>query len=171
MAKTEYLIGLGSNQRHHRHGRPKGVLEAAIRQLNGNALSVRCISSIIASYPIGPSSRIYANAAVIVESDLDPLELLLHLKEIESRFGNRNGQRWSKRVLDLDIILSADGLFHSTAPNLCIPHYALRQRLFVLGPAAEIAPQWRDPITSLTIRHLLSRLKRAKPLDPKQKRY
>ncbi len=171
MAKTDYLIGLGSNQRHHRHGRPKEVLEAAIAQLNRNTLSVRCVSSTITSYPIGPSSRTYANAAAIVESDLDPLQLLLRLKEIERQFGNRNGQRWSKRVLDLDIILSANGTYHNINPNLCIPHCAMHQRLFVLGPAAEIAPQWRDPITNLTVRHLLSRLKRAKPLDPKQKRY
>ena len=171
MAKTKYLIALGSNQRHHRHGRPAEVLKAGVHQLNGNQLSILSVSGIIKSRPIGPSSRTYANAVAIIESELDPVALLSHLKQIEARFGNRRGQRWSRRVLDLDIILSSSGTFYSASPNLYIPHSAMRQRPFVLDPAAKIAPDWRDPVTGLTIRQLLCRLKRAKPLDPKQKHH
>lgn len=171
MTKTEYLIALGSNQRHHRIGDPSQILMAAFRELDKNTLVLCDMSRIMISRPIGPSNRNYANAMAIIESDLDPRKLLSLLKDIERQFGNRMGQRWSKRRLDLDIILSKNGLFQSTSPDLCIPHPAMRQRHFVLKPASEIAPQWRDPITNLTIRHLLYRLKRGKPLDPKQKHY
>lgn len=171
MAKTKYLIALGSNQRHHRFGRPTEVLKAAVHQLNGDELSILSVSGTITSRPIGPSSRTYANAVAIVESERDPVALLSHLKKIEAHFGKRRGQRWSSRVLDLDIILSSNGIFYSASSNLYIPHSAMRQRPFVLDTAAEIAPEWRDPVTGLTIRHLLYRLKRAKPLDPKQKHH
>lgn len=171
MAIIEYLVALGSNQRHFQHGSPQKVLNEAIEQLDGEVLSIQRVSRIVTSRPIGPSRRTYANAAITIESSLVPEDMLSHLKREESKFGDRKGQRWSSRVLDLDIILCNLGLFHSSNPDLCIPHYAMRERLFVLDPAADIAPQWRDPISNLTIRHLLYRLKRAKPLDRKQKRY
>lgn len=170
MTKTRYLIALGSNQRHRRYGRPSHVLHAAVEQL-GREMSVHTMSKIIVSRPIGPSDRSYANAAAIIESELAPLAMLSQLKNVERQFGRRRGQRWSKRILDLDILLSDAGVFSSLKPSLCIPHYALRDRLFVLIPAAEIAPLWHDPISNLTVQHLLYRLKRAKPLDPKQKHH
>lgn len=171
MARTKYLIALGSNQRHHRFGRPTEVLKAAVDHLNGNDLSILSVSGTVQSRPLGPSSRTYANAVAIIESERDPVALLSHLKKVEAYFGKRRGQRWSSRVLDLDIILSSHGTFYSASPNLCIPHSAMRQRPFVLDPAAKIAPDWRDPVTGLTIQQLLCRLKRAKPLDPKQKHH
>lgn len=171
MAVTKYLIALGSNQRHHIFGRPSEILGKALHRLNQYGLSVTNSSSIVTSLPIGPSSRNYANSAAIVDSNLKPTKLLYALKNIEAEFGLRRGQKWSKRVLDLDIILSSDGMFWSRAPALTIPHPAMHQRDFVLQPAAEIAPDWRDPISGLTIRHLVWRLKRAKPLDPKHKRH
>lgn len=170
MTKAAYLIALGSNQRHHRYGRPAKVLLSAVQRLE-EQFSVQSVSSISLSRPIGPSDRSYANAAVIIESDLQPEEVLTQLKAMERQFGQRRGQRWSKRVLDLDILLWDKGVFYSNRPRLCIPHLAMRQRLFVLRPAAEIAPRWHDPVSNLTIWQLLRRLKRAKPLDPKQKRY
>ncbi len=45
-------------------------------------------------------------------------------------------------------------------PDLVIPHAYFRERTFVLIPAAHVAPDWRDPVTGLTVRQLSSRLKR-----------
>ena len=79
--------------------------------------------------------------------------------EIEREFGRRpGGQRWAARVLDLDVVLWSGGCF--AAPDLIIPHLQFRDRAFVLGPAAAIAPRWRDPVTGLTIRQLRARLAR-----------
>ena len=120
-------------------------------------------SPIIASAPLGASRRRYANAAVVVRSNLGPEALLARLKAIEARFGRRRGgQRWRARVLDLDIVLWEGGCWSS--PGVTIPHIAFRSRAFVLTPASAIAPRWRDPITGLTMRQLRARLTRPRPL-------
>ena len=112
---------------------------------------------------MGPSNRRYANAAIIIETAITPPELLDHLKSMEASFGRRlgTGTRWGARVLDLDIILWSGGLWVS--PGLAIPHPAFRERGFVLTPAADIAPDWRDPVTGLRLRHLKARLDRKGP--------
>jgi 2-amino-4-hydroxy-6-hydroxymethyldihydropteridine diphosphokinase len=158
-----YLIALGSNRRHRRHGRPEAVLRAALRELDRKPLKAKAASPILASAPLGPSLRRYANAAALVRTKLAPHVLLRHLKALESAFGRRpGGRRWSARVLDLDIILWSGGVLRS--PGLTIPHPAFRSRRFVLAPAATIAPGWRDPSTNLTVRHLHARLTQPRPL-------
>jgi 2-amino-4-hydroxy-6-hydroxymethyldihydropteridine diphosphokinase len=123
-------------------------------------------SSTICSAPVGPSRREYANAAVVLATSLSPPELLERLQSIELHFGRtRKGQRWQARTLDLDILLWSEGIWVSDDPILAIPHPAMRARDFVLGPASEIAPQWRHPLTGLAIRQLFHRLRRPKPLD------
>ena len=149
-----YLIALGSNRRHVRHGGPRKVLRAAVADLEGLG-EVLATAPIIDSTPIGPSRRTYANGAVVLESALEPLPMLAALKAMERDYGVRRGQAWSARVLDVDIILWSGGIF--AAPNLIIPHRLFRERDFVLRPAAVIAPDWRDPVTGLSLRHLAHR--------------
>lgn len=160
-----YLIALGSNQRHPRHGAPERVLGAALAALADAGIRVVCAGPVIRSAPIGPSLRRYANSAAVIETGLLPAALLPALKRIERAFGRRpRGQRWSSRVLDLDIVLWRGGAW--TSPGLTIPHIAYRARDFVLRPALPIAADWRDPLGGLTIRQLQHRLTRAKPIRP-----
>ncbi len=155
--RQRYLIALGSNQRHHRHGPPDCVLRAALEALELSGIKVAATSPIIASVPLGPSLRRYANAAAVVGTRLEPEALLAALKDIEAEFGRRSGgQRWSSRVLDLDIVLWSGGAFGSA--ELTIPHPAFRDRDFVLTPALVIVPDWRDPLSNLSMRQLHSRL-------------
>lgn len=112
--------------------------------------------------PVGPSSRRYANGAVVVATDLPPQQALAALKRIEQHFGRRRGQRWGARVLDLDIVLWSGGAWRSA--GLVIPHPRFRERLFVLAPAAAIAPDWRDPVSGLSLRTLKARLTAPKPV-------
>ena len=77
-----YLLALGSNRRHVRYGPPRDVLRAAALDLAGLG-EVLAISPIIDSAPIGPSRRTYANAAVVVESTLEPMAMLCALKALE----------------------------------------------------------------------------------------
>lgn len=159
---ARYLIALGSNVRHTRYGSPRKVLAAALARLQAEGLQVVSASVSIDSASIGPSLRRYANSAAILSTDLPPGALLTRLKQIESRFGRTmRGQRWQARVLDLDVILWSGGSFASR--DLIIPHIAYRDRTFVLGPAAAIAPTWRDPISGLTIKQLQTRLTRPRP--------
>lgn len=162
-----YLIALGSNVRHARHGAPAAVLRAAVRALAAHGLAVEAVSRTIASAPLGPSRRRYANAAAIVAGDLMPPALLLLLQRIEHDFGRaRRGQRWRARTLDLDVILWSGGVWRQApgaTPALCVPHPEYRKRTFVLTPAAAIAPGWRDPETGLRIKHHNARLTRRTP--------
>lgn len=161
--RQRYLIALGSNQRHHRHGRPPQVLRAAVAALAKAGLAVEAVALIMASAPLGPSLRCYANSAALIATDLAPDELLDLLKDIERRFGRRpRGQRWSARVLDLDLVLWSGGAWSS--PSLTVPHAAFRTRDFVLSPAVALTPDWRDPLSNLSLRQLKARLTRPRPV-------
>ncbi|MFA9200332.1 MAG: 2-amino-4-hydroxy-6-hydroxymethyldihydropteridine diphosphokinase [Cypionkella sp.] len=156
-------MALGSNQRHARHGGPRRVLAAALTALGQAGLAVEAASPVMASAPLGPSRRRYANAAALVASALAPEELLTTLQGIEQAFGRRRrGARWRARPLDLDLVLWSGGAWASA--RLTVPHPQFRHRAFVLAPAAAIAPAWRDPLSGLTVRQLLARLTRPSPL-------
>lgn len=142
-----YVIALGSNRR-GRHGAPEAELRAALDAIGG----VVKASPIIATAPLGPSRRRFANAAALIETAEAPPELLARLKTIERDFGRRRGRRWDARVIDLDIILWSGGAWAS--PGLVIPHPQFRRRGFVLRPLSAIVPHWRDPLTGRTIRQL-----------------
>jgi 2-amino-4-hydroxy-6-hydroxymethyldihydropteridine diphosphokinase len=161
--KHRYVVALGSNRRHPRYGRPEAVLEAAFGALDRKGLALKVASPIISTPPLGPSRRCFANAAALVETKLLPDRLLVRLQAIEGKFGRRRGgRRWAARVLDLDIVLWSGGAWCS--PELVVPHPAFRERGFVLHPAAAIAPRWRDPLSGLSLGHLLARLTRPRPL-------
>ncbi len=156
-----YLIALGSNRRHREHGRPRDVVRAAMEELSALG-TVTKRSPVIASAPIGPAQRRFANAAAELESDLSPPDLLRELKRQERGFGRRRGQAWGDRVLDLDIVLWSGGVWDEG--DLTLPHPHFRARGFVLGPACAIGATWRDPFTGLTMRHLHARLTRPRTL-------
>ena len=155
-----YAIAIGSNRQHGRFGRPEGVVEAAIARLD-QEFGLFDASPIVLNPAIGGAGRDFANAVVLVESDLDPPEMLQRLKAIERDFGRRRSKHWAARVLDLDIALWSGGKFRSRRLN--IPHYGLERRAFVIQPLAAIAPGWRAR-GALTVRHLAERLARKAPV-------
>jgi len=63
----------------------------------------------------------------------------------------------ASRTLDLDLILYGAAII-TEPPRLIVPHPRFRQRLFVLAPLAEVAGDWTDPVTALTVSTLLERL-------------
>ena len=163
-----YLIALGSNQRHMRYGRPRDILQVAVGALKDLG-GICSVSQTITTEAIGPSARRYANSVAMIKSRLAPDALLSALKRIERNFGSRRGRRWSRRVLDLDIILWSGGIWSKDKISqwkafqaLHIPHPAFRTRAFVLGPAAQIAPDWRDPVSGRTVQQLMIREKTGK---------
>ncbi len=159
----QYVIALGSNQRHPLHGAPPRVLAAALVALGRAGITVLASSSIRTTPPLGPALRRYANGAALIETRLEPEDLLVQLQQIETAFGRRRlGQRWRARVLDLDIVLAQRGAW--CLPGLTIPHPAFRQRRFVTAPVQEVAADWRDPISNFTIRQVHARLTRPRPL-------
>lgn len=163
MSNSAYLIALGSNQRHPAIGCPREVVALSAQLLDGTLGEVLAMSPIIDSAPVGPSQRRYANGALVLESRLTPPELLFALQQLETALGRvKRGQRWRARVIDLDIVLWSGGTF--AAPGLIVPHLQFRERAFVLGPAAHIAPGWRDPVSGYNLAQLHARLTRRRPL-------
>lgn len=153
-----YAIALGSNQPHGRFGRPSSVVEAAIAKLDWE-FDLFDASEIILNPAQGLAGREFANAVALVESSLEPPDLLSALKNIERNFGRRRGRRWGSRVLDLDILAWSGGAYQSR--GLKIPHARLAERTFVLEPLASIAPNW-PLIGALTARHLAARLAKSR---------
>jgi 2-amino-4-hydroxy-6-hydroxymethyldihydropteridine diphosphokinase len=170
MGSASYVIGLGSNRPHGTHGRPRAVLAAAIGALAAQGLTIRARSAILRTPALGPSIRDFANAAVLVESDLAPPALLALLKRVERAFGRRRGQRWGARVIDLDILAWSQGAWpplprRAVSGRLAVPHVALPSRDFALVPAAAMAPRWRHPIARHTLRQLEARRRKPRPVD------
>lgn len=165
MSKTSYVVAMGSNRRHHRHGAPRAVLAAATEALaKSKGVKVAAIAPVVITPALGPAGRDFANSAVLVRSKKAPRELLHLLKKLERGFGRRRTRRWGPRVLDLDIILWSEGIWVDS--ELAVPHPAFRERRFVLDPLISLVPDWRDPRDGVTIRQLRARLLRRKPVDP-----
>ncbi|MBQ5789397.1 MAG: 2-amino-4-hydroxy-6-hydroxymethyldihydropteridine diphosphokinase [Thermoguttaceae bacterium] len=150
------LVALGSNLESE-WGAPDETLLRAVERLDAisERLTVRAVSSIWRTFPvgesIGPSGQpIYANAVAAVETTFGPFELLETLQQIEREARRVRRFFWGPRTLDLDLILFGGEIL--TSPTLSVPHPRTVWRDFVLGPACEIAPDWRLPTTGLTLR-------------------
>ena len=84
----------------------------------------------------------FVNGVAILNSDLEPRALLQTLHAIESDFGRERGLANAPRTLDLDLIAVGRAIMGGP-PRL--PHPRAHERLFVMGPLAEIAPAWIHP--------------------------
>jgi 2-amino-4-hydroxy-6-hydroxymethyldihydropteridine diphosphokinase len=148
-------IALGSNLG-DRAVNIRGALEAigALRETQ-----LVASSSIIETQPVGPAGQgPYLNGAAHVRTDLSARELLDALLEIEAQFGRDRSceQRWGARTLDLDVLIFADQVIDE--PGLRVPHPRMHERLFVLLPLCEIAPEIEIPGRKETPRVLLEAL-------------
>src|SRR5437763_2155806 len=99
-----YAIALGSNRAHGGHGRPPAVVEAAIARLD-QKFGLFDASPILLNAAHGDAGRDFANAVAIVESELDPAQMLIQLKELERELGRRPGKRWGASGLHVDCVL------------------------------------------------------------------
>jgi 2-amino-4-hydroxy-6-hydroxymethyldihydropteridine diphosphokinase len=118
------------------------------------------LSSIVETLPVGAGLERdprFLNAAGVGESDARARDLLDALLGIEADRGRTRPHPGAPRTLDLDLILAGDEIIDE--PGLTVPHPRFRERRFVLAPLAEIAPHLIDPVTRLTVRELLARLK------------
>lgn len=129
------------------------LLEAALTALSARGVGIAARSGWwrSAAWP-DPDDPPFLNAVAIVETTLAPEALLHELKAVEAAFGRQEGARNTPRTVDLDMI--AYGRRVIEAPGLSLPHPRAHERLFVMGPLAEIAPGWRHPVLGRTARDL-----------------
>jgi 2-amino-4-hydroxy-6-hydroxymethyldihydropteridine diphosphokinase len=148
------VIALGSNL-----GDRAGHLAYAADRLRERLTDV-VVSPFSDTEPVGvaPQGR-FLNGALVGVWQGTARELLDYLREIEEERGRRRPHPGAPRTLDLDLILFGEAVIDE--PGLVVPHPRFRERLFVLGPLATIAPDLIDPVTGLTIRQLLARASHA----------
>jgi len=137
----------------------RAILERAVELLSWRrGVTVVKVSQLIETEPVGiPGQGKYLNGAAEIRTMLPPRELLAVLHEIEAELGRDRSkeQRWGPRTCDLDLLLY-DGLVIDE-PDFKLPHPMIAQRLFVLQPLAEIAPDLMHPVLHKTILELLNR--------------
>ena len=155
MLDDAVLIALGSSLAGSYADR-EALLAAALDRLAQDKLPVVRRSSWwrSASWP-DPSLPEYLNGLVLVETTLGPCEALETLRSIEAAFGRKRGVANAPRTLDLDLV--AHGRSVIDEPGLVLPHPRAHERLFVMGPLAEIAPDWVHPLLKETALQLAAR--------------
>ncbi len=143
-------IGIGTNI-----GNKRGNLIKAAALMAEKAGEVVALSSFYETEPWGfTSENTFLNAALILETQLDPLDLLATTRQIETEMGRlqKSDGQYHDRIIDIDLLLYDDLIMRTAL--LTLPHPLMQERLFVVQPLAEIAPCRRHPILGKTMREL-----------------
>lgn len=129
-------------------------------------------------FPIGAGAD-YINAVGLFHTALSPRDLLARLHNVEAEMGRKRVQRWGSRTMDLDLLafddnvlpdittfchwrdLAGDQQVLRTPDTLILPHPRLAERAFVLIPLLDIAPDWRHPVSGLTVMQMAAALPEA----------
>ncbi len=154
MQHTVYL-SLGTNI----GDRQRNIMQA-VSLLQERVGTVATLSSFLETEPWGfESPNPFINIALAIETTLTPGELLDATQAIEKdlgRIAKSTNCTYSDRIIDIDILLYDDLIL--SQENLKIPHPLMQDRLFVLTPLAEIAPELIHPTLKTTIKNLETRL-------------
>ncbi len=149
------IVALGGNMSDS-YASCESLLEAALARFPQAGLPVLARSGWwrSAAWP-DPTAPEYRNGVVIVEANGSPRDTLGILLAIETAFARERTARNAPRTLDLDLI--AHGRQVIDEPGLAVPHPRAHERLFVMGPLAEIAPDWTHPVWAETARALAAK--------------
>jgi 2-amino-4-hydroxy-6-hydroxymethyldihydropteridine diphosphokinase len=149
------VIAVGSNL-----GDRRAAVAFAAERLAA-ILTDSSLSELIETEPAGEGlgdQPLYLNAVIVGDTKLAARDLLDTLLAIEHAFGRERPFPAAARTLDLDLVLLGEEVVDE--PGLQVPHPRFRQRFFVLGPLAQVAPDVRDPVTGLRAGELLRNLLR-----------
>ena len=153
MEATTAYIGLGSNV-----GEREQTIRNALEALGKReGIVVTAVSRLIETAPVGgPPQEKYLNGVAEMRTTLSPQHLMQTLLQTEDEFGRVRAERWGPRTLDLDLLLYGDAVVET--PDLQIPHPRMHERLFVLAPLCDIAPEAIHPVLRMTAAELLAQL-------------
>lgn len=154
----QVVLGLGGNQ-----GDALSALVEARSQL-AQWTRVLAASRVFRTSPVGPVAQPpFLNAALLIDGDHSPCELLDRCQELEAAAGRDRSReaRWGPRALDIDLLVARDVVHRG--PRLELPHPRFHERAFALVPAAEVAGEWRHPLLGRTLVWLAADALRSEP--------
>ncbi|MFW5864098.1 MAG: 2-amino-4-hydroxy-6-hydroxymethyldihydropteridine diphosphokinase, partial [bacterium] len=157
--KKQVFAILGSNQGH----RAAQIRRAAFALADTDGIDLIRTSALYETEPWGRVDQAgYLNAAVELETTLNPIELLDRFQQIEKEIGRiYTSDRWAPRFIDIDIALYENEIIHHE--RLIVPHRHLPNRIFALTPLLEIAPDLVHPESGETLRSMLDHLLETEP--------
>jgi 2-amino-4-hydroxy-6-hydroxymethyldihydropteridine diphosphokinase len=151
-AEQDYVLGLGSNL-----GNRLEFFREAVRHLQRHS-QITAFSALYESVAVGPPQPDYLNAAVRLQTSLEPRALLSLQLEIERIAGRVRLERWGPRTLDLDLLFIAGQTVDQ--PGLVVPHRELTRRAFALLPLLDVMPEACDPSSGRAYSELAGELDR-----------
>ncbi|RVU34165.1 2-amino-4-hydroxy-6-hydroxymethyldihydropteridine diphosphokinase [Hwanghaeella grinnelliae] len=158
------FVALGSNL-----GDRAGHIRDAVALLaQSEGFEVVAVAPLYESAPMYVEDQPrFVNTCLKGRTSLTAEQLLALLKSVESEIGRRVTYRNGPRVIDLDIVYFGGGRIETG--DLIVPHPRRGERMFVLQPLADLAPDFIDPETGDTIAALMAALT-ADPGEPPLRR-
>ena len=122
-------------------------LDNAISSLNDHdKIEVINNSSIYETEPADmDSDKLFLNQVIEMHTNLSAKDLFIITRDIEVKLGRTTKGDNADRIIDIDILLFNDEKIEDS--DLIIPHPKMKERLFVMVPLLEIAPELSDPLT------------------------
>ncbi len=170
------LVALGANDVSESHLMAER-LQKALQELACETVRVKKVSKFYHS-PCFPANygNDFVNAVALLEVEMTPQELLLHLHRVEDNAGRKRVLRWGMRPLDLDLLavekiilpdevtyrywrnLPLSAQLELAPEEIILPHPRITDRSFVLLPMRDVAPDWIHPVSGETLEELIAAL-------------
>ena len=157
------LIGLGANL-DGIYGSPEQCLKHCAELFSSKNIKVIKFSNIWKSAPVPVSDQPwYRNAVCLVETSLNPHELLAALAKIEDEAGRTRHKQNEARILDLDLLSYNNEIIEDD--NLQLPHPRMHERSFVLYPLQEVAPNWVHPVLNKSVDKMVEEIPKGQKIE------
>ena len=149
-------------------GNAEATLAEAAQLIAAEVGAIECASRIYRTKAWGFEAEDFRNQVLVVESGLEPMEMLATVNDIERRLGrdrereqdekSATGARYASRSIDIDILFYDDLVVESE--RLTLPHPRIAEREFVLEPLSEVAAEWRHPVSGKRVEEMYEELKK-----------